>query len=47
MGHDGDKREYGCLALLLDLAGRDTYSCGARDGARMIRPDYGIVYDEE
>ncbi|OGV42589.1 MAG: hypothetical protein A2X46_04810 [Lentisphaerae bacterium GWF2_57_35] len=45
IGNDGDKREYGSLALLMDLAGRDRYSCGARDGARLLRPNFGIVYD--
>jgi len=45
VGNDGDKREYGSMALLLDLAGKDRYSCGAQDGARMKRPDFGIVYD--
>ena len=45
VGNDGDKREYGSIALLLDLAGADRYSCGAEDGARMKRPDFGIVYD--
>lgn len=45
IGNDGDKREYGSLALLLDLAGSDRYSCGAEDGARLLRPDFGIVYD--
>jgi len=45
IGHDGHYREYGCLGLLLDLAGPDVYSCGARNGARALRPDYGIVYD--
>ncbi len=45
VGNDGGHREYGSLALLLDLAGRDRYSCGAADGARMKRPDFGIVYD--
>jgi len=45
IGNDGDKREYGSLALLLDLDGKDRYSCGAEDGARMLRPNFGIVYD--
>jgi hypothetical protein len=45
MGNDGGTREYGSLGLLLDLAGRDRYACGARDGARLRRPDFGIVYD--
>jgi len=45
IGNPGDKREYGSLALLLDLQGTDRYSCGAEDGARLDRPDFGIVYD--
>ena len=45
MGSDGDKREYGSLAVLMDLEGHDQYSNGAEDGARLLRPDFGIVYD--
>ena len=45
IGNDGGHREYGSLALLLDLGGADRYSCGAKDGARMKRPDFGLVYD--
>jgi hypothetical protein len=45
IGNDGGFRDYGSLAVLLDLAGRDRYTCGAADGARMQRPDFGIVYD--
>lgn len=45
IGNDGHYREYGSLAILLDLAGKDQYSCGAKDGARLQRPDFGIVYD--
>ena len=47
VGNDGGHREYGSLAVLLDLAGADRYSCGAADGARMKRPDFGIVCDEQ
>jgi hypothetical protein len=47
VGNDGGRREYGSMALLMDLAGQDQYSCGARDGARMLRPDFGVVYDVE
>ncbi|MBU1694268.1 MAG: hypothetical protein KJ726_00665 [Verrucomicrobia bacterium] len=47
IGNDGGYRDYGSLAVLLDLAGRDRYTCGAEDGARMKRPDFGIVYDLE
>ncbi len=45
IGNDGGKREYGSLALLMDLAGRDAYTCGATNGCRLLRPDFGIVYD--
>lgn len=47
IGNSGDRREYGSIGLMLDLAGRDHTSCGAEDGARMLRPDFGIVYDVE
>ncbi len=47
IGSDGRDREYGALALLLDLGGKDRYSAGARDGARVIRPNHGIIYDVE
>ena len=46
IGNDAGLREYGSLAILMDLGGADRYSCGATNGCRMIRPDYGIVYDE-
>ena len=45
IGNDGGYREYGSIGLLLDLSGRDSYSCGASDGARLLRPDYGVLYD--
>lgn len=45
IGNNGGYREYGSLALLLDLDGRDQFSCGAKDGDRLLRPLYGIVYD--
>ena len=45
IGNTGGHRDYGSLALLLDLDGKDFYSCGAVDGARMQRPLYGIIYD--
>jgi hypothetical protein len=45
IGVAGGHREYGSLGLLLDLGGVDAYSCGARDGARFARPNFGIVYD--
>jgi len=47
IGNDGGTREYGSLGLLVDIGGVDRYSCGARDGARMLRPDFGVVYDFE
>jgi hypothetical protein len=45
IGNSGDTREYGSIALLLDLDGRDQYSCGAKNDERLLRPLYGIVYD--
>jgi hypothetical protein len=45
VGNDGGEREYGSIAVLMDLAGEDRYTCGAGDGARLLRPDFGIVYD--
>ena len=44
-GNTGGFRDYGSLALLLDLAGTDRYTCDAADGARLPRADYGIIYD--
>lgn len=46
IGNEGLPRDYGSLAVLLDLGGGDVYSCGARDGSRQKRPLYGIVYDD-
>lgn len=46
IGNDAGLREYGSLAILMDLGGTDRYSCGATNGCRMPRPDFGIVYDE-
>lgn len=45
IGNNGGMREYGSLAVLLDLGGADRYSCGATNGCRLLRPDFGIVYD--
>lgn len=45
IGNDGGPRRYGSLALLLDLDGTDQYSCGATNGAMLLRPSFGIVYD--
>lgn len=45
VGNTGGEREAGSLGLLLDLGGRDAYSCPARNGEQLLRPLYGIVYD--
>lgn len=45
IGNNGDHREYGSLALIVDGGGNDQYSCGARNDDRLLRPLYGIVYD--
>ncbi|HIE10127.1 MAG TPA: hypothetical protein EYP62_00760 [Kiritimatiellae bacterium] len=45
VGNMGGDREYGSLALLLDLAGKDYFSCGAPNGGALLRPMDGIVYD--
>ena len=45
IGNDGDKREYGSMALLLDLAGRDSYACEAGDHMFLTRPSFGVVLD--
>jgi hypothetical protein len=47
VGNDAGEREYGSLAVLMDLAGKDVYSCGATNGCRLLRPDFGIVYDDQ
>ena len=47
VGNDGGEREYGSLAVLMDLSGKDVYSCGATNGCRMLRPDFGIIYDDQ
>ena len=41
-GHDGDKREYGSLALMLDLGGKDKYSQGQTNNTLWIKPLYGV-----
>ncbi len=46
VGNSGGERGYGSLGLLLDLDGRDTYSCGAQDEVPLLRPLYGMVYDQ-
>lgn len=47
IGHFSDLREYGSIALLLDLAGEDQYSCGGENNQSVLRPSYGILYDRE
>jgi hypothetical protein len=45
VGDDGKRREYGSISLMVDLGGKDRYTCGGRDGEALIRPDHGVVYD--
>lgn len=45
IGNEGGFRDYGSLALLLDLAGQDRYSGGFSNNAITLRPLYGVVYD--
>lgn len=45
IGHNSRNRDYGSVALLLDLKGQDIYTCGATNGAALFRDDIGIVYD--
>jgi HEAT repeat protein len=40
-GHDGDKREYGSIALMLDLGGEDKYSQGQTNDMMWLKPLYG------
>jgi HEAT repeat protein len=46
-GHDGDKREYGSIALMLDLGGKDKYSQGQTNNAIWLKPLYGAGLDTE
>jgi HEAT repeat protein len=46
-GHDGGKRECGAIALLLDLAGTDTYSQGQTNNTVWLKPWYGAGLDAE
>jgi len=46
-GHDGDKREYGSIALLLDLGGQDKYSQGQSNNVIWLKPFYGAGLDCE
>ncbi len=45
VGNTAGYRDYGSLALLLDLAGNDLYSGGFTNNAVTLRPLYGVVYD--
>ncbi len=44
-GHDGDKREYGSIALMLDLGGQNKYSQGQTNNAIWLKPLYGAGLD--
>jgi len=46
-GHDGDKREYGSIALLLDLGCHGIYSQGQTNNAIWLKPLYGAGFDGE
>ena len=46
-GHDGGKREYGSIALLLDLGGQDHFSQGQTNNAVWLKPLYGAGLDCE
>jgi len=46
-GHDGVRREYGAVALFCDLAGRDAYVGGGRDGHIWLKPLHGAGVDTE
>jgi HEAT repeat protein len=45
LGYDGGPREYGSLGMLIDMAGRDHYACGAAEAGATLRPWYGVVWD--
>ena len=46
-GQRNSDRGYGSLSVLMDLSGKDTYTGGATNGALLLYPDYGVVYDFE
>ena len=46
-GHDGGKREYGSIALMLDLGGTDRYSQGQTNQMCWLKPWYGAGVDME
>ncbi len=45
IGNSGWPRDYGSLAVLLDLDGHDSYSCGAINDNSLLRPLYGVIFD--
>lgn len=47
VGNTGGFRDYGSLALLLDLHGKDIYSGGFSNRMITLRPLFGVVYDAE
>jgi hypothetical protein len=46
-GHDGGRREYGSIAMLLDLGGKDFYSQGWKNNSSWTKPFYGVGMDCE
>jgi hypothetical protein len=46
-GHNGGRREYGSIAVLLDLGGADGYSQGHHNNALWTKPNYGAGLDAE
>lgn len=46
-GHDGGKREYGSIALLLNLGGKNVYSQGQTNNTAWLKPWYGAGLDCE
>jgi len=48
IGSDGWQREYGSIALLIDILGKnDIYSCGGKNNFKLVRPNHGVIYDAE
>ena len=47
IGNTGGFRDYGSLALLLDLGGADLYSGGFSNRMITLRPLFGAVLDDE
>jgi len=46
-GHSGETREYGSIALMLDLAGKDNYPQGHSNNGIWLKPMYGAGLDTE